>query len=277
MPQQNTLNHPSAIDWQVENLRLTAFPSPAAPFLQEELTWWTDLVGEPPETSTHQPKRGVLQQKGPVEEGQLILTIQPDRINWLFSSVEEEQEAKDLPIIGPFARILDSFIPLMDKWFRLETCPSVIRLAFGAVLLHPVENKQAGYQQLTRYLPSIQLDPEGMFNFLYQINRPRDTISNIDALKINRLSKWSVTGYTLMSLAMRPNTFGLLSGQERFACRLELDINTSQYFEDEMTPEQLPEVFNELVKLVQLGGSLSVVTSSALLSLWSEKVHFFTP
>ncbi len=29
--------------------------------------------------------------------------------------------------------------------------------------------------------------------------------------------------------------------------------------------------------LVQLGGSLSVVTSSALLSLWSEKVHFFTP
>ncbi len=32
-----------------------------------------------------------------------------------------------------------------------------------------------------------------------------------------------------------------------------------------------------VVLLVQLGGSLSVVTSSAVLSLWSEKVHFFTP
>ncbi len=35
--------------------------------------------------------------------------------------------------------------------------------------------------------------------------------------------------------------------------------------------------YDAMNSLVQLGGSLSVVTSSALLSLWSEKVHFFTP
>ncbi len=41
--------------------------------------------------------------------------------------------------------------------------------------------------------------------------------------------------------------------------------------------EEIPAVALIDLKLVQLGGSLSVVTSSVLLSLWSEKVHFFTP
>jgi hypothetical protein len=39
--------------------------------------------------------------------------------------------------------------------------------------------------------------------------------------------------------------------QEHFACCLELDINTAQDFREELTCEQLAQVFQELVELGQ--------------------------
>ena len=236
------------LDWQVENLRMTAFPSPSAEF-NLETDWWTDLIGVPPETSIRRARQGILHQEGQFEEHKrLILTIQPNRINWLFAAIEAEEEST-LPIAGSFEEMLGIFLPLIHRWFEFDTCPPLSRLAFGAVLLFPVDTRQLGYQQLDRLLPSIELDTEGISDFLFQINRPRDDITQIEGLQINRLTKWSVITLRQVNLILGQMSMKTLERQEVFACRLELDINTHQDFNGELQPEQLPELFNELVDL----------------------------
>ena len=232
------------LDWQVENLRLTAFPSPSVQF-NLETNWWADLMGVPPENSILQARQGILRQEGQLEDKRLTLTIHPDRINWLVAASEVE-EAIALPVIGPFEEMLSIFLPLMFRWFESDTCPPLSRLAFGAILLSPIDSKQLGYQQLDRLLPSVELDTEGISDFLYKINRPRATTTQIEELQINRLSTWSVATLRQVNFIMG-QTVSASQRSEVFACRLELDINTNQDFNDELQPVQLPEIFNELV------------------------------
>ena len=239
---------PSLTAWQVETLRLTAFPSPAAQVA--EPTWWTDLVGEPPDTRISRPRMGGHQEEGPFRGGKLLLRVQPNRIDWSFTTAEDqEREVESFPTIGSFPESLEKFLPLMLRWFELEPCPPAQRLAFGAILLQPVEDRPAGYRQISPYLPSIRLDPEGSSDFSYQINRPRDSISGITGLRINRLSKWSVATWRAVGLSMEPTRIGYFQSQEHYACRLELDINTVPDFQGELHREQLPRIFEELADL----------------------------
>jgi len=237
------------LDWQVENLRLTAFPGPSVAPIQET-NWWADIMGHQPENSIHRRRQGILRQSGQFEDGQLVLQIQPDRITWLFAPREEtEEEISDLPIIGPFNEMLDIFLPRMHSWFELENTPSLSRLAFGAVFLYPVDSVQEGYQYLNRFLPFIESgNIEGASDFSYQINRPRDTNTEIEGLEINRLSKWSVITVRHINVTMSPASARVLPRREISACRLQLDVNTHQEFDGELIPKQLPEVFNELVE-----------------------------
>jgi hypothetical protein len=239
---------PPLSTWQVETLRLTAFPSPTAQVA--ELAWWTELVGEPPETRISRPRMGGQQEEGSYRGGKLLLRVRPERIDWLFTTVhEEEGEVEAFPTIGAFPETVNIFLPLMRRWFDFDTCPPAQRLAFGAVLLQPVEDRSTGYQQLSRYLPHVEVDPEGSSDFLYQINRRRESTSGINGLEINRLSKWSVATWRPARLSVGPAGIGYSKGQEHFACRLELDINTVPNLQEELTREQMPQVLEELVGL----------------------------
>lgn len=190
MTQQIGVDRPSLGVWQAETMRLTAFPGPAARIA--EPTWWADLVGEPPEAKISRPRKGGQQEEGIFEGRKLVLVVEPSRIDWLLIPADHQDgEMGDIPTIGSFPEALDAFSQLMLRWFALGTCPPVRRLAFGAILLQPVEDRQTGYRQISAYLPSVRLDPEGSSDFSYQINRPRDSTSGISGLRINRLSKWS--------------------------------------------------------------------------------------
>ena len=215
-------------------------------------TWWTDLVGEPSENRIAQPRRGGQHEEGPFEGGKLVLRVEPTRIDWLFTPIgQREPELEGIPPVGPFPHLLDAFLRVMRRWFELETCPPVQRLAFGAILLQRVEDRQTGYRQIAAYLPSIQLDPEGSSDFSYQINRPRESASGVSGLRINRLSKWSVASWLSQELSIRPESVRHSRGQPFFACRLEVDVNTAQDFQDELSRAQLPRIFQELVDLGQ--------------------------
>jgi hypothetical protein len=134
----------------------------------------------------------------------------------------------------------------MTKW--IQTLP-MIRLAFGAVLLQPVDGLAEGYRLLSSYV-QLQIDPENTSDLLYQINRRRVSSSGITGLTINRLAKWSV-------LRLQRNLFMLSPGSpvqshtqsEAFACRLELDINTAPEFEGELPQAELPSLIQELVEM----------------------------
>lgn len=198
------------------------------------------------------PKRGAVQEEGKFDGGRLILSVQPMRIDWVVSAhIVEGNELETFPTIGPFSESLRTFLVLIERWLQSETAPPVKRIALGAVLLQAVENKHMGYEQIAKYLRTVQIDPSNSSDFLYQINRPRVSASGIVDLKINRLSKWSVSGWRSALLAVTPASVEQAMGPESFACRLEFDINTAADFVGSLPRDGLSKIVRELANLGQ--------------------------
>jgi hypothetical protein len=247
MPEQNIVEHSLDI-WQVNTLRMTAFPSPAAQIT--EPTWWADLIAEPPEKRISQPRRGEQREEGSLAKGKLTLGVGLIRIDWVYTVADDPKfEVEGFPTAGTLPEALETFRPLMHRWFALDTCPPIQRLAFGAILWQPAKNLQTGYRQLVAYLPAVTLDSEGSSDFFYQINRPRASNTGIADLRINRLSKWSVTSLGSAAFAISTPGIAYIAQPTSFACQVELDINTVPEFRGEFTGEQLPQIFAELVDL----------------------------
>lgn len=237
------------VEWQVNSFRLTAFPSPDATVDAEKVNWWSDVVGDTPESKVLQPRVGGSHESGTLEGGKLVLEIQPARVDWLFTASEESiLSSGAIPTIGLFDKTLGTFLTIIEKWLNLEDIPSLSRLAFGSILLYPVTDKKSGYITLQRYLPKIEIDPEGSSDFFYQINRPRDSKSKGPNLKINRLSKWGLLEYTV-TMMTAPGSFVKSPSRGNFACRLELDINSSAAFIDKINRESIQGVLLELIEL----------------------------
>lgn len=235
---------PTLSAWQAQLLRLTAFPGPSVELTDNE--WWSEVVGEPPDSKTFQPKEKSWQEEGIVGESRLILNVQPTtRIDWV-STVQEDQslEVGTLSTLGALPDAVNSFSEMIQRWFSLDSCPTVIRLAFGAVLVQAVESRQEGYHLLSQHYLPFNIDNEGASDFLYQINRPRESKS-LPRLGINRLSKWSVGVMRQLRFTMPPSLESDV--WSHYHCRLELDINTVPNPEVELAKEQLPGIFEELV------------------------------
>jgi hypothetical protein len=176
-----------------------------------------------------------------------MLGVEPTRIDWLYTPlVDEKQESEGFLTIGPLHDAIGVFAPLMNRWFELETCPAVQRLAFGAVMLQPVQDQQTGYQRIMEYLPSVQIDTDNSSDFTYQINRKRNS-RVIPGLSINRLSRWYVVGQQHISIQIPPALAQQSLGPIYHACRLELDINTVHEFQGEFRRGQLSSLFQELI------------------------------
>lgn len=234
-------------NWETENLRLTAFTN--TQIRPESITWWHDLFNESPDSSLSRPKQGVRKDEGPFQDGILVLNSQPGRIDWRYNWKPEEN-SEGLPVIGSFDKYLEIFSGIMKEW--LTKAPPIIRLAFGAVLLKEVGSRQDGYIELNRYLPSVELDPEEAFDFLYQINRRRNSQVIIEnALPINRLSKWSMVRLRrlVVNIGDDQSARTAMAGEDVYACRLELDISTNQDYSENFPREKLNEIFSELIEM----------------------------
>lgn len=180
MPRKPVKKLPPLTAWQATGFRLTAFPSPAADF--EGTTWWTDVVGTEPERRISKPKMSQQQDEGPSCDGNLILNVQPSRIDWLLQPPREELEQISFPSIGSFPEVLDSYVKLMISWLASPTCPPLIRLAFGAILIQPTQDRAEAYKRLGPYLHYVEIDPKASSDFFYQINRPRKSRTGISSL-----------------------------------------------------------------------------------------------
>ena len=242
-------SHTALSLWQTQALRLTAFPGPG--FAPTDTTWWADLVGQPPESRLSQPRLAMYSSEGPFDQGRLVLRLQFDRIDWVLSAFDKPTtDTQGLPTLGGLPAVLSTFVGLMSSWLDSDACPALVRLAFGAVLLQQVTTREEGYRQLAPYLHSVRLDPLRSSDFLYRINRPRDSACAITGLRINRLSTWSVVLQKSGALVIRPGTAFLLQpSTEDYACRLELDINTVPGSGPELPRRQIAQVFQELVTL----------------------------
>jgi hypothetical protein len=234
-----------ARELNTEMLRLTAFLAPSThPAAQ---TWWADLVGAQPETVTSKPGRGESQEAGALGNCTLTLSVQPGRVDWLLTKRLEENVLPETGWAGPFKETLDLFISLMTRW--LENGPPLVRLAFGAIVHEPTQDRIAAYRKLAQYLPDVKIDPERSEDFFYQINRPRPS-ETIGTLNINRLSKWSSGAVVLARFALtkqqmvqQPMAVG------NHSLRIELDLSTDPSFVGELPSGELRKLLGELERL----------------------------
>jgi len=244
-PRPRTISRLPGSEWRVDTLRLTAFPLALTEV--EYSSWWETVFREPPEIQTTEPRRSRHREESSFENGRLILQVEPRRIDWQWGSAQPGED--QIPNIERFPGALDRFCEFMARWFEAEQCPILRRIAFGAVLLYPVDNREAGYRQLQPYLHNLTLDPVHSSDLLYQINRPRNSNAGLAGLRINRLSRWSVASFRPFSLEIGPLGTRSLSGSASFACRLEVDINTIADSQGELDRRNLQPIFQELVGL----------------------------
>lgn len=244
MAQQTVVNADSIGDLQAESFRLTAFLAPDEQVA--EPTWWADLVGSPPETRTSKPGRGELQEAGPFGDATLVLSLQPGRVDWYLTPRFEEDVPQEVRWAGRFADTAKVFGGLMARW--LENCPALIRLAFGAIGHQPVRDRVEAYTLLARYLPAIEMDIEHSEDFLYQINRPRES-AIVTELKINRLSKWTAALFVGLRLDVSKAVIQQRLAGGQTSCRMEFDISTDAARTKEFPRVQLPALFEELKNL----------------------------
>lgn len=224
--------------WEVELLRLTAFPQPD---FEPDKDWWAKIVGEQPDNEKSQPKRGIRQYDGDFENGRLILALQPNRIDWVYRAVESPEQTRQ--ILGIFPEQVQIFQDMIEGWFHLDNCPSLDRLAFGAILHQPVENTNSGYKLLTNRYLRFDADLDDSSDFFYQINR-RQQSEVIKNLKINRLMKWSVSKWQAVMVAPVTRTL-----PAEYSVRLELDINSLQEYQESIQVEEARLLFDEFVSL----------------------------
>ncbi len=234
--------------WLSEVFRLTSFFRNSDRL--DTSKWWETVVGELPDNRNAQPKIGVFQDQGPYESGQLIMSAQPGRVDWLFiPSFDKQIGMPNLLELPPYHSKKELFLQIVDRWF--EICPPTIRVAYGLVLNKPVSDKKSGYRELSKYLSTIQMDPENSSDFLYQINRRRLS-KNIPGLQLNRLSKWTVASAEITQIPIGaviiPTADSNQQTNIRFA-RLELDINTAQEFTKTIPNENISSIFIELAEL----------------------------
>lgn len=242
MPNKETTLPPLS-SWLAETLRVTAFPRPGN--LIPEQNWWFEIVGQLPEKKTDQPRTGMVIEEGSFQNGKLILAVHPARIDWRYEPADEMMQVPDqFGNVGEFTAALRTFVSSMREWLSLNNIPPLRRLALGVVLLQPVEDIKEGYRVLSQYLP-FDIDDMTSSDFLYQINRRRDSQVEIPDLRVNRLTKWSVASLIPMQIEPGP----IVRFPAQFACRLEMDINTVPEFERELEHQKLESLLEEFAEL----------------------------
>ena len=233
--------------WDVQSLRATTF-HPRAIDLQLGTQWWETVVGESPEQVLIRPKEKLARLSGVLDENQVALMVRPERVDWGIQAAVEDssEEGQDIETLGHLANAIDAYSKLFDNWLGIS--PDVLRLAFGAVLVRKIEDHASANRVFSRFLPDVTLDEMGSEDFLYQINRPRES-HRMPGLRINRLTKWSVMQFGTISLEFGPSSGHLTSGPQGLACQLELDINTPAKSTEVFLQEEVGLLFQELVEL----------------------------
>lgn len=235
-----------AVDWRVETLRITVFPTDINSVSVSNI--WESVVREEPD-EIHFQRNRIDAREVKFGNGRLVLAKQADRIDWHFLSIQDTNpDNMQLPIIGKLEEELNTFSDLANTWFLSPGLPSMHRLAFGVVLLLPVNAVEEGYSTMQRMLPDLNL--RDVRDFFYQINRRR--MSEVDVgIAINRLSKWNIYSGQLVTIAVNPMQEQQIAKttDPSIACRLELDINTSAERTEALPSRKLSAIFSELIGL----------------------------
>ncbi|MCY3780054.1 MAG: hypothetical protein OXG78_07080 [Chloroflexi bacterium] len=234
-----------SIDWQVETLRITAFPVEIDSVSPSEL--WDKHKGElKPEV--HIQPDSINRRNARHRNGEIYLVKTPSQIDWRYVlPLDDTSPESGLPVWGNLNNELNPFLEFSKEFLQNPVIFPVFRLAFGAILMKPRSDLISSNEYLADFLP--HLDLEDATDFGYQISRGR-TSDVVNELHINRLSRWQVLTLERKGSTLDPADDGNLDLVETlFAARLELDINSSPDYGPPLNSDLLSSAFEELVDM----------------------------
>jgi hypothetical protein len=215
-------------------------------------SWWRLMTGGEPEQVTRNTASLQVVAEGPFSIGRLALAVSPGRVDWAISSLPPSP-GQQWPTVGTWPQCIQEFIPAVLEWLPAFT--SMVRLAFGAVVVLPVPDRAKGYRILESALSDLRIQlPEGISDFLLQLNQPL-TPSSSPGMTINRVTRWSVAllAPVWVQVAITPNAPGNISVDtsrpQTSAVRVELDFNTPADWSQPIALEQAQGLVPELTRL----------------------------
>ena len=235
-------------EWDIESLRVTIFPPSGFRSANQQTGLWEEVTGEPPEAINSNPRQGLTRVQGSVRGNQLILGIQAERMDWhVPPHVPSNEPPIGIPKVGDSQDMLGIIHDGLLS--SLRTIAVVHRLAFAPVLVREVPDVATGMQELSRYLPNVNLDPSGSADFMYQINRRRRS-SSVHHAEINRLGRWSVEEITSVAFRMMSGQRSVVPQHEgtHYVRKLVTDINTTPAT-SAMSNDRIHDLFHEMVIL----------------------------
>lgn len=218
----------SALDWPIENERLTVFWGPSAGMNRQ----WADVVGGEPERFENQMNLKLLQESRTLADGTLLVLNTQGRTDLIV------QAGTPFGTLGETT--LDEFRRIAEKWIR-GISDQVVRIAIGRVLLKHVGSGEEGKAALNGLLKSFQLK-EGMKEVFFQVNWP--TRSSLDpSMELNRATKWAVIEY--QNFVLPPSGGVHVPQGKKYCARLEIDLSSAL----EGPPAGLDRIFDRVEEL----------------------------
>jgi hypothetical protein len=229
------------VDWQTQLLRFTLFTPVVLPGSE---TIWRNITGRDPDIDENRVRETIRRQSGPVGDRQLEIVVTPGRVDVVM--VPGLQDGLPGMYFGPAEAEIPGFVALVRSWLdQIARVENIHRLAFGAVLVLMVHDRNASYRKLDRLLPSVRVDPVNTREFLYRINRPKMYFGN---LELNRVTTWNSGArktFGLSASAGQPST----AISEEFFVRLEVDNNTPAERTEPLEPGEIVPIFETLVEM----------------------------
>ena len=230
--------------WETEAIRLSVFP--VREMAAVEAQHWEQAVGVPPDTvnrQSQQPQMPRIIEEGPWNNCRLQADSQRGQIHWrAFSAIPNPDGPGSIGSLSGAAR---PFQAAMRQWLAAH-CPAINRLAFGANLMILADSLQEVCTYLDRMLPTVSVADAGARDFMYRINRRRQSRHH-QGLTINRLATWSAAQGMSFGIVIIGGVPSPKVSEGRNFCRLELDINTVPIPADAIRQKVLPNVFEELI------------------------------
>jgi hypothetical protein len=240
--------------WLCESIRVSALGR--APELVSELDWKA-VMGSDPEQRETQPRLGTVREIGPVLGGAAVLEFRASagRVDWALAPIiPPDIQLPTIPNVGSVTEAIRNFRDLIFEHVTRSYAAS--RFAFGMAAFHQQPTGGASYEELAALLHNAALLAPGTSDFVYQINRPRNSKS-VNGLVVNRLSRWSsiaVHGLRLQitaPLSNLPESLLSSSSPTLQATRAEFDINSSAERREPIPAEMRRLLLDEFVELAE--------------------------
>ena len=207
--------------------------------------WWEKVNGSKPDNEQINYQLGMKVQGGMVGDNGLTVQSQSDRIDWMLTVGKQIPNEPPRNTIGSLSDALETLLGVAKRW--LKVCPPSNRLAFGAGLVRQVSDGRRGCEEILQFLPNLNLSLDNASDLVYQINRRKKSASGT-GMMINRIGKWSVIQINTIGLTVSDAGTSISPPeQERYARRLDLDINTVPS-DDDIPTDNTYTIFQELTK-----------------------------